>query len=134
MFYNLFMDEIIETKWCTGCYRFHSVVEFSFRNHALGVLQPACKRCQSERARNHYLRNMATYLQRAAINNKRIKEKNRERLREYLSVQKCSDCGLNELAVLEFDHRDPHTKRNDVSTLVGTACSWSAIISEINKC
>jgi hypothetical protein len=57
---------------------------------------------------------------RVAANNKKTKETNRHKLRQYLSVQKCLDCGLGDLAVLEFDHRDPRSKRKEVSTLVST--------------
>jgi hypothetical protein len=97
-------------------------------------LQHVCKSCQSIRAHEHYLRNAAAYQKRVARNNKRIRESNRRRLHDYLLVQKCYDCGLQDLAALDFDHRDPRQKRKDVSTLAGSACAWSAVLAEINKC
>jgi hypothetical protein len=55
-------------------------------------------------------------------------------LHQYLRREKCAECGLNDLAALEFDHRDPAHKRRDISTMLRRALSWSAILTEINKC
>src|ERR1700730_17488289 len=119
MFYHLSMEGILSTKWCGDCRRLQSVVDFNYKYRDRGVLQHVCKPCQSIRAHEHYLRNAAAYQKRVARNNKRIREANRRRLLDYLLVQKCYDCGLQDLAALEFDHRDPRQKRKDVSTLAG---------------
>jgi hypothetical protein len=88
----------------------------------------------SELARMYYLRDPATYKARAAANNKLAKARNRETIRELLRNAECLDCGLREFAVLEFDHREPRDKRDDVSTLVGQYLCWSTIAKEIAKC
>jgi 5-methylcytosine-specific restriction endonuclease McrA len=53
-------------------------------------------------------------------------------VRQHLVEAACTDCGLSDLAALEFDHRQP--KRNAVSVLIGRAASWSLIQAEIAKC
>jgi len=53
---------------------------------------------------------------------------------ELLSNAACLDCGLRDVAVLEFDHRAPQDKRETVSTLVHRAHAWSSILKEIAKC
>ena len=52
---------------------------------------------------------------------------------EYLLRHPCIDCGEVDLIVLEFDHRDPSTKRMAVSSLLRYS-SWTLIEAEIAKC
>jgi hypothetical protein len=82
----------------------------------------------------YYLRDPASYKARAAANNKLTKARNRERLREFLQNAECMDCSIRDFAVLEFDHRVPHDKRDDVSNLVRQYHCWPTIAKEIAKC
>ena len=66
---------------------------------------------------------------RAAIDRPR----NREFVAEYLSTHPCVDCGEGDLIVLEFDHRDPATKREDVGRLIHTS-TVGIVRAEIEKC
>lgn len=43
-------------------------------------------------------------------------------------------CGETQPRYLEFDHNDPSTKKNDVSTLVTWGYSLDAVKEEIAKC
>lgn len=52
-------------------------------------------------------------------------------LSAFKSVMGCADCGTSE-GVLQFDHRDPATKRFTLN-LAGTR-SWESIAVEIAKC
>lgn len=56
----------------------------------------------------------------------------RELLYRYLSDKVCVDCGVSDPVILEFDHLDPATKVNNISNMM--SCSWSVILTEINKC
>lgn len=60
--------------------------------------------------------------------------RNREKLNELLRESHCTDCGINDLAVLEFDHRDPETKSHDISSLARGVGSWKVVQDEIAKC
>jgi hypothetical protein len=82
----------------------------------------------------YYQRDPVSYKARAAANNARTKAENRQRLREYLSMRACISCGIRDIAVLEFDHRDAKSKRSTVSRLIGQAISWRTILAEIEKC
>lgn len=44
----------------------------------------------------------------------------------------CKRCGETDPAVLQFHHRDPATKRYDVSKMLGMA--WERVLEEIDKC
>jgi hypothetical protein len=128
------VGELQKTKWCGDCNALVSVADFSFKNASRGLLQSYCKACQRQRCQRHYRHNAAAYKDRVARNNLRIRTANREKLLEHLLNQRCLDCGLRDLAVLEFDHRDPSRKRMEVSNLATGAYSWSAILAEIGKC
>jgi hypothetical protein len=122
------------TKKCRQCGQVLDVSCFGLKYLEREIRVGACRACVREMSRMYYLRNPASYKARAAANNIRIKAANREKLREYLQGRCCVDCGINDLVVLEFDHRPDEDKRDDVSTLVGRAFSWSTISKEIAKC
>jgi hypothetical protein len=122
------------TKKCRQCGDLLDVSCFGLKYPDREIRVGACRACVRETSRAHYLRNRGSYKARAAANNVRIKAANREKLREYLRGSCCIDCGIGDLVVLEFDHRPQEHKRADVSTLVGTAFSWSTISKEIAKC
>jgi hypothetical protein len=82
----------------------------------------------------YYRRDPASYKARAAANNARFRARNRQKFREYLASARCADCGIQDFAVLEFDHRDPSLKRDDISHLVRQAVSWKRILDEMAKC
>jgi hypothetical protein len=134
MFYNVFMDGLSNSKWCRGCETFLDVAHFSYKYVERGVLQTYCKKCQGRRSREHYVRNTASYKERIARNNTKTRVANRRKLREFLSAQNCVDCGLQDLAVLEFDHREPSQKLHEISLMVQKGFGWTTILGEIRKC
>jgi hypothetical protein len=52
---------------------------------------------------------------------------------EYLASHPCVDCGESDIAILEFDHRDPAEKRMSVAALALNA-GWATVSAEIEKC
>lgn len=66
---------------------------------------------------------------------KRIRERNRAFLIEYLKEHPCSSCGEQDLLVLDLDHVDPATKKYNVSRMVSSQHhSIKKIQEEIDKC
>jgi hypothetical protein len=128
------MQLISESKSCGDCKRFLSLIDFAYKYPERGILQNYCKACQKRRSREHYVLNTAAYKVRIARNNQKVRTANRSRLHEYLSSQQCADCGIRDLASLEFDHRDPALKLKDVSNMVQKGFAWATILSEIGKC
>jgi len=116
------------------CKDFLSVLEFSYKVRERGLLQSYCKACQSRRSQQHYQLNAAAYKRRVAGNNIRLRINTRRRLREYLSLQRCVDCGLQDIATLEFDHRQSSQKTADISFMVQRAFAWRTIMQELDKC
>jgi hypothetical protein len=66
-------------------------------------------------------------------NQERQRRENRARLVAYLLEHPCVDCGEADLRVLDFDHRDPSTKRATVGVLLGS-CGWARVLAEIAEC
>jgi len=52
---------------------------------------------------------------------------------DYLATHPCIDCGESDVVVLEFDHRDPGTKLENVARLIHTG-TLAAVQAEIEKC
>jgi hypothetical protein len=61
------------------------------------------------------------------------RDANRGLLLAYLLDHPCVDCDEADPIVLDFDHRDPSTKRNEVARLAATK-SWPQVLAEIAKC
>ena len=66
---------------------------------------------------------------------KRIRERNRKYLVDFLMKNPCVVCGEDDIVVLEFDHIDPSTKKFNVSRMVSSQHhSIATIQKEIEKC
>ncbi len=52
----------------------------------------------------------------------------------YLKEHPCVDCGETDVVVLDFDHKDPTTKRDDLGRLIAVGYSWEYLQTEMNKC
>lgn len=93
-----------------------------------------CKKCQSAYGKAWYARNKKMHKQATYLRKLRAKKENFKKLKEFFISKKCSDCGHQDMRVLEFDHLDPTTKTKHVSTLMGDGSSWAKILVEIEKC
>jgi hypothetical protein len=59
--------------------------------------------------------------------------RNRAYVDEYLRLQSCVDCGIDDIIVLEFDHVTGK-KRAPISKMIHTAAPFATIDAEIAKC
>jgi hypothetical protein len=123
-----------DTQQCNRCGQTLALSEFGFKYPDRDYRVRRCRACVREVSRMYYSRDPASYKARAAVKNKIAAAQNRERLRELLRSAQCMDCGLRDFAVLEFDHREPHDKRDDVSRLARQYLRWSTIEKEVAKC
>jgi len=52
-----------------------------------------------------------------------------------LKANPCTDCGKSfPYYVMDYDHRDPSTKSDEISTMVKTYVPWPKVLAEIAKC
>jgi hypothetical protein len=115
-----------ETKRCPKCERELPTEQFNKRSS--GRCYAYCKACQSVYARNHYVKDAATYKRRSFESNRRYRIRNRDYIVEYLRSHPCVDCGENDPVVLDFDHIG--RKDFDVSDLVRCSFGLDRVKSE----
>jgi hypothetical protein len=115
------------------CHERKPVEDFAFRSKKTGKRQSQCRMCQAKYRRQHYLANRDSYVRREVERIESFRRTNRLRLLEYLRSHPCVDCGENDPVVLEFDHRDPETKR-DAVTAIAARKPWKFVVCEIAKC
>ncbi len=88
-----------------------------------------CWMTDKEYKQEHYRRNKQRYLDQTAASKRKL----RQWLQDYKATLKCSKCGEDHPACIEFHHRDPATKSFTIGEAVGRH-SKDKIINEINKC
>ena len=123
----------MDVKMCTKCEEVKEVTNFSIRRKDAKTVgtryQAWCKECYSSNHRKLYSENPAKYSRWSRTRRKVLMQ----RLFDFLRDKKCIDCGNTDSRVLEFDHRDPTKKVNNVSNLL-YASSWKKVLIEIEKC
>lgn len=115
-------------KTCPKCNR--SDVEFNLKTKNGKVVQQTyCKECNKLYQKNHYLQNKKTYREK---DKQHVKNRYQNFL-VFMQDKSCMDCGHKDPRVLEFDHRDPATKKANVAVLVRSN-SWESVSLEMEKC
>ena len=87
------------------------------------------KRKHAKYSRNHYLRNQEDIKQKTAEKN----ADNKVKWQEYKASLKCTKCGFDHIAALDFHHIDPNEKEHNVNRLVSNK-SFAKAYEEIKKC
>jgi len=80
--------------------------------------------------REHYQKNKLYYLYKA----KKYRQGLREWYNELKSKYSCIKCSETYIRSLDFHHRDPSTKKMEVSQMVAHGYSKKSILEEIAKC
>ncbi|HEY8758037.1 MAG TPA: hypothetical protein VIN74_06035 [Candidatus Limnocylindria bacterium] len=127
------MSDLPIVRVCARCHTPKPLTEFPFKSAARGTYRSYCRPCCREYAKEHYRRNVAAYMARSKARAPIDRQRNREFIGEYLSTHPCVDCGEADAVVLEFDHRDPKTKRAEVGRLINTS-TIGIVRAEIDKC
>jgi hypothetical protein len=121
-------------KVCNGCGFNRRRDEFTLKNSRTNQRHSQCRICCRRRAKDHYQRNRAAYIQRNRRNNPLQRQRNAALVYEYLLVHPCMLCGESDPVVLEFNHADARTKVANISDLIQSGCSIERINGEIAKC
>jgi hypothetical protein len=123
----------LDLKVCCTCKRSLPLREFSLKNRRTGLRAAKCKACQRAYAKEHYRKNRDKYLAKASRRNAVERERLAMMLRAYLEEHPCVDCGVADLTILDFDHRNPSEKTATVNALM-RSWNWERVLSEIAKC
>lgn len=92
------------------------------------------KQKQREAAKRHYERNREAYAARAKIWTKQNIELINNWLLEYLNNHPCVDCSESDIIVLEFDHKDPKSKKFAIKEFRVFGYSLNTVKLEVEKC
>jgi len=115
-------------KECSKCKQIKSLTEFN--KHKRGATS-WCKECVRERSRRYYEEKSEIVKAR----NKIYLQERRKWYNEYKQTLKCSKCGENHPACLEFHHQNPKEKEFGISeALRQLNLGKEDILKEIDKC
>jgi hypothetical protein len=120
-------------KRCGSCGLVKPLCMFPFKDRVLGKRGSRCLACMAAYSRQHYRQNRASYLKKARRSRWRVSVRNRQLVFAYLRDHPCVDCGESDPLLLDFDHRDPASKLNDVARLAHFR-PWDVVLEEISKC
>lgn len=116
-----------EVSICAGCDEPRSVEEFP-------VPGRRCIYCRRATVRRHYRTNRSYYLVKARARQRRVIAETRLWLTADLSEHPCVDCGIADIRVLEFDHRDPSTKVLAAAVLARSGYPLKRVVAEVGQC
>jgi ribosomal protein S30 len=117
-------------KKCSQCHVDKPTVEFHKNARRKDGLQTMCIPCKKQHGAVHYKKNIDKYKVRAVTHRKDLSDWYSELKKDL----KCSKCGNNHPAVLDFHHRDRTTKESTVAQLKSSRSNKQAILDEIEKC
>lgn len=120
------------SKICPNC-----SIEFSTKDKRKKFCGRSCSTSFNNRGLNRWskVENLKTKEEKLAYQKKYIQNVIKiaqKYVYDYLLEHPCVDCGENDPIVLQFDHRDPLEKNNEVSAMLNR--SVKLIQLEIDKC
>ena len=96
-----------------------------------------CKQCQRDYYKHRWLSMSKIKKAKIMAGSRKRRQRtsliNYQKVLEYLSTKKCK-CGESDPILLDFHHKDPHSKKMSISDAVRWYSSWNSILREIKKC
>ncbi len=124
---------MVVAKKCAKCNRNLPVAGFNWK--VKNVRRASyCKVCSREYIKDHYNKNRKYYIKKARKRNLEVRQKAYKYLGPYLISHPCVDCGEADILVLEFDHKDRASKKEDVSRIIQKGGPLRQLIKEVSKC
>jgi len=122
----------INYKYCKTCNLFKEPEEFKKRESVNSGYRPKCKLCYNKDIREYYNKNSINILPQKNKTSKERKALKYINYYNHLLEKKCIDCGIDDVMVLECDHK--HDKIDNISKMVADGTSWDTIVKELEKC
>jgi len=124
----------MKTKKCYKCKQELSLSCFTKSKAKKDGLNGTCRECHKKYTRQHYNNNKSYYKNKAKKARKAYKQEIHTFLAEYFKTHPCVDCGETNFMVLEFDHKDPHTKYMSICSMITGQKPIGLVKKEIQKC
>ena len=123
-------------KICTKCQQELPISSFNLKKmnkDGTPQLQSLCKSCNKIYQKEHYLQNKNHYANKARSWETNYKVKIYSILME-VCKDGCIECGEKSFACLQFNHIDPSTKIDSVSSMITNSKNIEFILEEVKKC
>lgn len=118
-------------KKCSKCGVDYPIESFDFKNKKANKRHGYCQNCKREMQSAWYQKNSTRHKHSTAMNTRRYRQENNERVYEYLLRHPCVNCGEKNPIKLEFHHC--HNKTETISRMLAGS-AWKTIETEIEKC
>jgi hypothetical protein len=121
----------MKTRICSTCKIEKSIEEFVKNKYKNGGFSWYCKLCKSVIDKEYY----KTHIERRkqiSLRRQKIKINNKKLIQEYLKTHCCIKCGIQDIRVLDFHHKDPNKKEHCISKML--LIKQQRLLEEINKC
>lgn len=119
-------------KVCGKCGIEKSEAQFTLHKKEKDGLNCWCRACSREASIQYHNNRFAIVKRRSVKQNRRQRIENNSFILEYLKTRSCVDCGLKDVRVLEFHHKNPMDKKYSIGRMRDK--SRELIEQEINKC
>lgn len=93
-----------------------------------------CKQCHNTEARRTFKEEYPKDKEKYLRTRRDYRDRERQKMKEFLSDKSCMDCGNTDWRVFEFDHRDPSIKEFNIGDRLRTKGSFESCAEEIAKC
>lgn len=123
----------MESKTCSKCKNLKTIDEFPWRSKIKQKKQAACRDCTKQTSKKWYKNNTSRQIENVKRNNQIHYKSRIERMFAFLSDKSCIDCGERNPILLDFDHVRGE-KVDNISHMLSTGASWTAIEAELEKC
>ncbi len=116
-------------KICKNC----NLPKIDFRKSKKYIdgLDVYCKECRRMADKKTYNTNITKNRKAGLESKNKVRERNKQYIRDYLVGKSCVDCGEKDPIVLEFDHFE--NKKDNLCEIIQN-CSIEKIEAEIKKC
>lgn len=132
----LYIRECKPKKRCSKCRILKSLDDFYPRykkNPSLGRAS-SCAECCRKKKHSDYRKDIQKSRANSIEDSKIRRDRNNLFILEHKKKNPCCECGETDPLVLDFDHKDPSTKRFNISDAVPRKYGLPIIQTEINKC
>ncbi len=129
---QLHLSSAVATRICRVCDSALPLTDFPFRSVAANTHHWICLGCQRSWANLWYRRRIGHAARPMRTRRSAMRAELANTVFVYLSAHPCADCGEADPLVLDFDHAGH--KRANVSDLVISRASITAVMAEIGKC
>lgn len=121
----------METKYCSKCKKELTIDNFRWRNKAKGQLHSQCKTCEKEADKIRYSNSLER--QQKVLNTAILQKERNTLIAEKAKECGCQKCDEKRLYLMEFHHKSPSEKINNIAHMLKSA-SEQNLIKEIQKC